>query len=80
MVKKEKQNAELFDLCKKAAAMKQIEIASFAKDCKKTVGGKITKKWEQMGIRIFGYAVLPILRLFFFTILLFISVFRFYVV
>lgn len=39
MVAKEKQYIELFDLCKKAAAMKQIVIASPAKDHK-----KITKK------------------------------------
>ena len=58
MAAKEKQNVERFDLCKEAAArklqqgscskeaaaMKQIIIASLAKDRKKTVGGKITNK------------------------------------
>ena len=42
MAAKEQNNAELFDLWKKAAGMKQIKIASCAKDCKKTVGGEIT--------------------------------------
>ena len=32
----------LFDLCKKAAAMKQIKRATSAEDLKKTVGGEIT--------------------------------------
>ena len=43
-----KKTAELFDLCKKAVAMKQIKIASPAKDRKKTVGGEITNKSGQV--------------------------------
>ena len=45
-----KKTAELFDLCKKAVAMKQIKIASPAKDRKKTVGGEITNKSGQVSI------------------------------
>ena len=48
MAAKEKQNTELFDFCKKAAALKQIKIASSAKDPKKTIGGEIINKWEQI--------------------------------
>ena len=48
MAAKEKQNTELFDLCKKAAALKQITIVSSAKDPKKTIGGEIINKWEQI--------------------------------
>ena len=33
--------AELFDLCKKASTMKQIEIASFANDSKKLLKEKL---------------------------------------
>ena len=44
MAAKEKQNTELFDFCKKAAALKQIKIASSAKDPKKTIGGEIINK------------------------------------
>lgn len=44
MTAKEKQNTELFDLCKKAAALKHIKIASSAKDPKKTIGGEIINK------------------------------------
>ena len=44
MAAKEEQNTELFDLCKKAAALKQIKIASSAKDPKKTIGGEIINK------------------------------------
>ena len=36
-----KKTAELFDLCKKAAAMKQIKIASPAKDRKKLLEEKL---------------------------------------
>ena len=39
MAAKEK-NAELFDSCKKAAAMEQIKIASFARDRKKLLEEK----------------------------------------
>ena len=42
MVTKEKK-AELFDLCKKAAIMKQIKIASFADDSKKLLKEKLRK-------------------------------------
>ena len=35
---------KLFDFCKKATVMKQIQIASSAKVLKKTVGGEITNK------------------------------------
>ena len=38
---KEKQNVERFDLCKEAAAMKQIIIASLAKDRKKLLKEKL---------------------------------------
>ena len=41
---KGKKKAELFDLCKKAAAMKQIKLASYvssAKDCKKLLEEKL---------------------------------------
>ena len=41
MVAKEKQNVEWFDLCKEAAAMKQIIIASLAKDRKKLLEEKL---------------------------------------
>ena len=41
MVAKEKQNVERFDLCKEAAAMKQIIIASLAKDRKKLLEEKL---------------------------------------
>ena len=54
MVTKEKQNAELFDLCKKAAAMKQIEIASFAKDCKKLLEEKLQRSESKSA---FGFLV-----------------------
>ena len=40
MAAKEK-NAELFDSCKKAAAMKQIKITSFARDRKKLLEEKL---------------------------------------
>ena len=40
MAAKEKK-AELFDLCKKAATMKQIKIASFASDSKKLLKEKL---------------------------------------
>ena len=43
MAAKEKKT-QLFDLCKKAAAIKQIKIASSSKDRQKTVGGIIKKK------------------------------------
>ena len=36
-----KKNAELFDLCKRAVAMKQIKIASPAKDRKKLLEEKL---------------------------------------
>ena len=36
-----KKSAELFDLCKKAVAMKQIKIASPAKDRKKLLEEKL---------------------------------------
>ena len=41
MAAKEKQNVERFDLCKEAAAMKQIIIASLAKDRKKLLKEKL---------------------------------------
>lgn len=41
MAAKEKQNVERFDLCKEAAAMKQIIIASLAKDPKKLLEEKL---------------------------------------
>lgn len=41
MAVKEKQNVERFDLCKEAAAMKQIIIASLAKDHKKLLEEKL---------------------------------------
>lgn len=41
MAAKEKQNVEWFDLCKEAAAMKQIIIASLAKDRKKLLEEKL---------------------------------------
>ena len=41
MAAKEKQNVERFDLCKEAAAMKQIIIASLAKDRKKLLEEKL---------------------------------------
>ena len=41
MAAKEKQNVERFDLCKEAAAMKQILIASLAKDRKKLLEEKL---------------------------------------
>ena len=41
---KRKKKAELFDLCKKAATMKQIKIASTNKSLQKAVEGEITKK------------------------------------
>ena len=44
---KGKKKAELFDLCKKAAAMKQIKLASYvssAKDRQKTFRGEITNE------------------------------------
>ena len=47
MAAKEQNNAELFDLWKKAAVMKQIKIASCAKD-RKTVGGEITNNWGKL--------------------------------
>ena len=48
MAAKEQNNAELFDLWKKAAVMKQIKTASYAKDRKKTVGGEITNNWGKI--------------------------------
>ena len=44
MAAKEKKG-ELFYLCKTAAAMEQIEIASSCQRPQKAVGGEITKKW-----------------------------------
>ena len=44
---KGKKKAELFDLCKKAVAMKEIKLASYvssAKDRKKTFRGEITNE------------------------------------
>ena len=41
MIAAKEKNAELFDSCKKAAAMKQIKIASFAKDRKKLLEEKL---------------------------------------
>ena len=41
MAAKEKQYVERFDLCKEAAAMKQIIIASLAKGCKKLLEEKL---------------------------------------
>ena len=41
MAAKEKQNVERFDLCKEAAAMKQIITASLAKDRKKLLEEKL---------------------------------------
>ena len=41
MAAKEKQNVERFDLCKEAAATKQIIIASLAKDRKKLLKEKL---------------------------------------
>ena len=41
MAAKEEQNVERFNLCKEAAAMKQIIIASLAKDCKKLLEEKL---------------------------------------
>ena len=41
MAAKEKQYVERFDLCKEAAAMKQIIIASLAKDRKKLLEEKL---------------------------------------
>ena len=43
MAEKEKQNEGLFDLCKKAAVVKQIKIASSAKDCKKLLEEKLQR-------------------------------------
>lgn len=48
MAAKEK-NAELFDLCKTAAAMKQIQPADLLKTAKAD-GGEITVKWGQISI------------------------------
>lgn len=47
IAEKETQNEGLFDLCKKAAVVKQIKITSCQR-LQKTVGGEITKKWEQI--------------------------------
>ena len=38
---KGKKKAELFDLCKKAAAMKQIHLAASAEDCKQQLEEKL---------------------------------------
>lgn len=38
---------ELFDLHKEAAVIKQIQLASSAKDRQKTVGRDVTNKWGQ---------------------------------
>ena len=47
MAAKEKKG-ELFYLCKTAAAMEQIEIASSCQRPQKADGGEITNKWQQI--------------------------------
>ena len=42
---KGKKKVELFNLCKKAVAVKQIKLASSAKNRKKLLEEKITNKW-----------------------------------